>query len=69
MMLTRIAKDFDVLLANPVWLVVTPLTVQQALERNLIDSYYLDDPLSPTRASKFELVAITLKPKGNILCI
>ena len=46
----------DVSLANPVSLMVTPLTVEQALERNVIDSYELDDSVSPTRASKLELV-------------
>ena len=48
----RITKGQDILLANPVWLVVTPLTVDQALQRNAIDNFEMDDPMSPTRAGK-----------------
>ena len=52
---TKIAKSIDVLLANPVWFVVAPLTIDQALQRSVIDSYDMDNLNSPTRASKLKL--------------
>ena len=54
MITARIIKGLNVLLANPVWLRVTPMTVGEALERNVIDSYELDDSVSPTRAGKLK---------------
>ena len=48
----KISKGQDVLLANPVWFRVTPLTVEQALNRSVIDSYDMDNIVSPTRAGK-----------------
>ena len=48
----RITRDDDVLLATPVWLRITPLTVQEALDRNITSDYEPDNPVSPRRASK-----------------
>lgn len=59
MMPVEIFKEFDeeapVFLANPVWFRITPLTVQQALDRMIITSYPDDDSMSPNRASTHDL--------------
>lgn len=51
MMPVRVMKDQNVLLANAVTLRVTPLTVQEALDRMVITDYPPDDIFSPERAS------------------
>ena len=50
----RISKNQDFTLANPVTFRVTPLTVQQALDRGIIDSYPTpgDENVSPSRAGE-----------------
>ena len=48
----QISKNQDLRLANPVTFRITPLTVQQALDREIIDSYPIPDNenVSPSRA-------------------
>ena len=50
----KISKNQDVRLANPVTFRITPLTVQQALDRGIIDSYPTpdDENVSPSRAGE-----------------
>ncbi len=52
----KVFKGTDVNIANPITLRITPLTVEQALERNLISSGICYLPaisfISPNRASK-----------------
>lgn len=57
MMPVRVMKH-DVLLANPVWIRVTPLTIQKAMDRNIIPDFEPEDMLSPNRASKISLKKI-----------
>ena len=47
-----IIKSSDIQLANPVYLRVTPLTVDDALSRGVISQYEDENPISPNRASK-----------------
>ena len=52
----RISKNHEEFtLANPVTFRITPLTVQQALDRGIIDSYPTpdDENVSPSRAGEF----------------
>ena len=48
----KISKNQEFTLANPVTFRITPLTVQQALVRGIIDSYPTpdDENVSPSRA-------------------
>ena len=48
-----ITKESDILLANPVYLRITPLTVEDALARGVIDP---GNPFSSNRASKFHVL-------------
>ncbi len=50
----KIFKGTDANIANPITLRITPLTVEQALDRNLIDESSLPaiNLISPNRASK-----------------
>ena len=50
----RIIKDANIRLAHPVVFRVSPLTVQQALDLDIVtdDDFPPDDPFLPTRASK-----------------
>ena len=50
----RISKSLEFSLANPVTFRITPLTVQQALDRGIIDSYPTPDNenVSPSRAGE-----------------
>ena len=51
-----ITKESGIQLANPVYFRVTPLTVEDALNRSVISSEFdrenPDNPFSPNRASK-----------------
>ena len=47
-----ISKSSGIELANPVYLSLTPLTVNDALSRNVISEYKSENPFSPDRASK-----------------
>ena len=47
-----ITKSSGIQLANPVYLRVTPLTVDDALSRGVISEYEDENPFSPNRASK-----------------
>ena len=47
-----IAKNVHVTLANPVTVRITPLTVPEALAREIITTFDDDDILSPNRAGK-----------------
>lgn len=46
----RIAKLADVVLANPVTFRVSPLTVEQALDMNVISSFPFENFRMPDRA-------------------
>ncbi len=50
----KVSRGTGVTIANPITLRITPLTVQQALERNLIDESSLPviSFISPNRAGK-----------------
>ena len=45
-----ISKRVGVIIANPVEFRVTPLTVQQALDQEIINFFEPQNPLSPNRA-------------------
>ena len=53
----------SITLANPVTFRVTPLTVQQALDRGIIDTYRTpdDENVSPSRASEYAKNVTTLR--------
>ena len=53
-----IAKNQDVTLANPVTVRITPLTVPEALDRGIIDTFAEDNPLSPNRAGEFITIEV-----------
>ena len=55
----RIAKEQDVLLANPVTFTVTPLTVNMALSQGIISEHPPEDEVSPNRAG---IPSISLSP-------
>ena len=57
MMPVRIVKNENTLLANPVELKLTPMTVQQALDKNIITNFHEEDVKSPDRASKPNLAS------------
>ncbi len=50
----KVSRGTDVTIANPITLRITPLTVDQALSRNLIDESSLPaiSFISPNRAGK-----------------
>ena len=50
----KISKDQQFTLANPVTFRITPLTIQQALDRGIIDFYQTpdDENVSPSRAGE-----------------
>ena len=50
----KVSRGTDVTIANPITLRITPLTVDQALSRNLIDESSLPaiSIISPNRAGK-----------------
>ena len=48
----RVTRDHDVLLANPVSLRVTPLTVPQAMSRHATAGFEMGTPFSPAVASR-----------------
>ena len=50
MMMIAIAKSFDVFIANPVTLMVIPLTVDDALNRGVIRTFEPLNTFSPNRA-------------------
>ena len=52
----KISKRKKFTLANPVTFRITPLPVQQALDRGIIDSYPTpdDENVSPSRAGEFK---------------
>ena len=52
----KIFKKKKITLANPVTFRITPLTVQQALDRGVIDSYPTpaDENVSPSRAGELQ---------------
>ena len=51
-MVVSIIKESGIQLANPVYFRVTPLTVDDALNRSVISEYEAKNPFSPNRASK-----------------
>ena len=67
----EISKNPGFTLANPVTFRITPLTVQQALDRGIIDSYPTpdDENVSPSRAGELLSinVAAPLKPNPFLL--
>ena len=52
LMEVSIIKSSDIQLANPVYLSVTPLTVDDSLSRGVISEYDPENPFSPNRAGK-----------------
>ena len=53
-----VARNQGVTLANPVIVRITPLTVEEALDRNIITTFDEVDILSPDRAGKNVLVIV-----------
>ena len=53
-----VARNQDVTLANPVIVRITPLTVEEALDRGIITTFDEDEKFSPNRAGNNDNVLI-----------
>ena len=51
-----ITKGSGVVLANPVYFKVTPMTVDYAIARGVIGEFEEENPFSPNRASKLSVL-------------
>lgn len=66
-MAVRVMKR-GALLAHPVWLRITPQTIEQALEREIISSFEPpDNALSPNRASTRTIVWLVISAIMRLL--
>ena len=48
-----VVKNQDIVSANPVTVRITPLTVEEALDRSIITTFDEDDSFSPNRAGDY----------------